>query len=302
MKRAGIIGLGAMGSHMAKNIIKAGHRLVVFDVRPEAMDGLARLGAEKAACPKEVGANADIVFLMVQNFQQCEACLLGPTGLLAGMAGGALVVTSTIAPDEVKKVASYCGDKGVAVLDSPVSGGTKGAADGSLTLMISGKDEVYRECLPVLECLGSNLVKVGDEVGQGQAIKAVNQLLVGVHMVAMAEAMVLGTKCGLDPEVVYRVVSSSAGNSRVFENRVPTVINRDFSLRSTLAIQFKDTDIAVRTADSVKAPVFLAPVARELYKIAATKSATVEDSSAIVKLYEELADVTVVKGGTPQSR
>lgn len=296
MKQIGIIGLGAMGFNMAKNILKAGYRLTGYDIRPEAMDRLARLGAEKAACPKDVGANADSVFLMVQNFKQCEDCLLGPSGLLAGLTGGTLIVTSTIAPDEVKKIAAYCSEKDVEVLDSPVSGGTKGAADGSLTLMISGKDEVYQECLPVIKCLGSNLVKVGDEVGQGQAIKAVNQLLFGVHMVAMAEAMVLGAKCGLDPEVVYRVVKSSAGNSRVFENRVPAIINRDFSVRSTLGIQFKDTDIAVRTADSVKAPVFLAPVARELYKIAEAKGVTIEDSSAIIKLYEDLANVIVKKG------
>ncbi len=300
MKQIGIIGLGAMGFHMAKNILKAGYRLSVYDIRPEAVDRLARLGAQKADCPREVGASADIVFLMVQNYKQCEDCLLGTTGLLTGLTGGTLIVTSTIAPDEVKKVAAYCGDKGVEVLDSPVSGGTKGAADGSLTLMIGGKDEVYEECLPVLKCLGSNLVKVGYEVGQGQAMKAVNQLLFGVHMVAMAEAMVLGAKCGLDPVVLYRVIKNSAGNSRVFENRAPSVINRDFSVRSTLGIQFKDTDIAVRTADSVKAPVFLATVVRELYKIADAKGVTIEDSSAIIKLYEDLANVIVQKSETTQ--
>jgi 3-hydroxyisobutyrate dehydrogenase-like beta-hydroxyacid dehydrogenase len=293
MKRIGIIGIGAMGFHMAKNILKAGYRLIVYDIRPEAMDRVARLGAEKATSPKEVGVSADSVFLMVQNFKQCEDCLLGPNGLLAGLTDGTLIVTSTIAPDEVKKIAAYCGDKGIAILDSPVSGGTKGAADGSLTLMISGQDEVYQKCLPVLKCLGSNIVKVGDEIGQGQAIKAVNQLLFGVHMVAMVEAMVLGVKSGLDPEVVYRVVKSSAGNSRVFENRVPTIINRDFSVRSTLGIQFKDMDIAVRTADSVKAPVFLAPLVRELYKIAEARGVTNEDSSAVIKLYEDMANVIV---------
>ncbi len=195
----------------------------------------------------------------------------------------------------MKKIATVGGANGIEFLDSPVSGGTKGAADGSLTLMTAGEEKVYQKCLPVLKCLGSNLVKVGSEIGQGQAMKAVNQLLVGVHMVAMAEAMVLSAKCGLDPELVYEVVKNSAGNSRIFENRVLGVINRDFSTRSTLGIQFKDTDISVRTADSVKAPVFLAPICRELFKIAEAKGVSWEDSSAVVKLYEDMADIKVEK-------
>ena len=295
MIRVGLIGLGAMGFNMANNLLKADFKLTAYDIRIEAVDKAVRMGAAKANSPKEVGSNSDIVLLMVQNFTQCESCMLGKDGLLEGLESGIVVVTSTISPDEAKKIAAHCDKKGIKVLDCPVSGGTKGAADGSLTLMVAGQEDVYQECLPILKNLGSNLVKIGGEVGQGQAMKAVNQLLVGVHMVAMAEAMVLSAKCGLDPEIVYSVIKSSAGNSRIFEGRVPTVINRDFSTRSTLGIQFKDTDISVRTADSVKAPVFLAPVARELFKLAEAKGVNIEDSSAVIKLYEELANVTVQK-------
>jgi 3-hydroxyisobutyrate dehydrogenase-like beta-hydroxyacid dehydrogenase len=295
VEQVGLIGLGAMGLHMARNILKAGHGLTVYDIRREAMEEAERAGAMTAASSKDVGAKSGIVILMLQNYMQCETCMLGEDGLLAGMKDGVVIVTSTISPDEMKKIATVGGANGIEFLDSPVSGGTKGAADGSLTLMTAGEDKVYQECLPVLKCLGSNLVKVGSEIGQGQAMKAVNQLLVGVHMVAMAEAMVLSAKCGLDPELVYEVVKNSAGNSRIFENRALGVINRDFSTRSTLGIQFKDTDISVRTADSVKAPVFLAPICRELFKIAEAKGVSWEDSSAVVKLYEDMADIKVEK-------
>lgn len=295
MQKIGFIGLGAMGSWIAKHLIDAGYPLVVYDVRREAIDGLTSLGAVGANSPKELGEQAQTVFLMVNTFSQCEQCLLGQDGLLSELRNGVVVALSTIAPEDIKKVAVWCRDRGVELLDSPVSGGTKGAAEGTLTLMASGTDAVFQECLPILRTFGKKIFKVGDQAGQGQAVKAVNQLLVGVHMVAMAEAMVLGAKSGVDPKMIFEVVRNSAGTSRIFESRVPTVINRDFSTRSTLGIQLKDIDISVRAADSVKSPAFLSIVCRELFKLAGTKYDEAEDSSAIIKLYEEMGEVRVGK-------
>lgn len=288
MKAVGMIGLGAMGRQLAKHLVNAGYPLVVYDVRAEATEVLVSLGAIAAKSPKALGKQVEIVLLMVNSFSQCKDCLLGTDGLLAGMKQGILVVLSTIAPDEVKMLAAFCAEGGIELLDSPVSGGTKGAAEGSLTVMVAGKDAVFADCLPILQSFGSKIVKVGNEIGQGQSVKAVNQLLVGVHMVAMAEAMALGAKSGVDPEIIFDVVKSSSGTSRIFESRVPSVMNRDFSTRSTLSIQLKDIDISVRAADSVKAPAFLSIVCRELFKLAEAKFDKDEDSSAIVKLYEEL--------------
>ncbi len=295
MKAVGMIGLGAMGRHLAKHIVDAGYPLVVNDVRAEAMETLGSLGTLAANSPRELGKQVEIALLMVNSFSQCKDCLVGTDGLLAGMKQGIVVVLSTIAPDEVKTLAVWCAEAGLELLDSPVSGGTKGAAEGSLTVMTAGKDTVFAECLPILQSFGSKIVKVGNEIGQGQSVKAVNQLLVGVHMVAMAEAMVLGAKSGIDPEIIYDVVKNSAGNSRIFESRVPTVIKRDFSTRSTLSIQLKDIDISVRAADSVKAPAFLSIMCRELFKLAEAKFDKDEDSSAIIKLYEELGEVRAAK-------
>lgn len=295
MKKLGFIGLGAMGRQIAAHLIAAGYPLVVYDVRPEAVDELTQLGAIGANNPREIGEQAQTVLLMVNTFSQYEQCLLGKEGLLSGLSKGVVVILSTIAQEEIKKVAAWCKDCGVEMLDSPVSGGTKGAAEGTLTIMAAGKDEVFQDSLPIFNAFGTKVFKVGEQIGQGQAVKAVNQLLVGVHMVAMAEAMVLGAKSGVDPEMIFDVVKNSAGTSRIFESRVPTVINRDFSTRSTLSIQLKDIDISVRAADSVKAPAFLSIVCRELFKLAGAKFDDTEDSSAIVKLYEELGEVRVEK-------
>lgn len=295
MEKIGFIGLGAMGRHMAGHLLAARYPLVVYDVRPEAVEGLTRLGAVRADSPREIGEQVQKVFLMVNTFSQCEQCLLGKDGLLAGLRKGVVVVLSTVAPEEIKRAAAWCRDLGVEMIDSPVSGGTKGAADRALSVMAAGRDEVFRECLPLLKTFGTKIFKVGEEVGQGQAVKAVNQLLVGIHMVAMAEAMVLGAKSGVAAETIFEVIKNSSGTSRIFESRVPTLIDRDFSTRSTLSIQLKDIDISVRTADSLKVPAFLSIVCRELFKLAGAKFDETEDSSAIVKLYEELGEVLVTK-------
>ncbi|GGG19099.1 NAD(P)-dependent oxidoreductase [Paenibacillus abyssi] len=295
MQKVGFIGLGSIGSRMAKNIGRAGYELTVYDINAEAMNELEREGATKANHPKEVGERSNIVFLMVQNYSQCVSCLQGDEGLLEGLRNGIVIVSSTVSPDEVRAIEIMCREKRIKVLDAPVSGGTKGASGGTLTLMVSGGEEAYRQCLPILQKVGSRIIKVGHEEGLGQAMKAVNQHLVSIHLVSMAEAMVLGVKNGLDPEMIYEVIKNSAGNSWMFEDKVPGVLSRDFSPRSSLAIQHKDLNICLDMGNRTRSPLLLGSVCKEIYKLADARGLAGEDSSSVIKIYEEMAKIMVDK-------
>ena len=285
--KIGMIGLGAMGHSVAQNMMKAGYELTLFDVRPEAYADLVEQGAHGVSSLQEMGRAADTIFMMVNSYPQCHSVV---SGLLETMTGGVIINLSTIAMNEAQALGQLAAEHGVDMLDCPVSGGTRGAAAGQLTLMVAGKPEVFEAVRPVMDSFATNPVLVGNEVGQGQAVKTINQLLVGVHMCATAEAFTLAKKCGLDLKCVYDVICASAGMSRIFENRGQFVIDRDFSTRSTLQIQLKDTNIVCQTADAVGAPTLLANTARELFKLAVKKYPPTDDSLEVLRIYEELCD------------
>lgn len=288
MDTVGMIGLGAMGHSIAQNILKHGYSMVLYDVRPEAMEDLTGPRASAAASLRELGEKVDTVLVIVNTFPQCRSVL---EGLLETMDHGVIINMSTIAMDEARALEEMALAAGVRMMDCPVSGGTSGAKQGTLTVMAAGEDRLFEQYRPLLSSFAANIVHVGQQVGQGQAIKAINQLLVGVHMCAAAEAFTLARKCGLDLQLVYDTIRTSAGNSRIFENRGQFLIDRDFSTRSTLQIQLKDTDIACRTANLVGAPSFLCGVARELFKLSASKFPPTDDSIEVVRLYEELCSL-----------
>jgi len=296
MKRnVGVVGLGNMGKLMAKNLIKADYPVTVYDIRPETAEELRALGATVAANPKEVGARSDIVFVMVLDFPQVTACTLNSeTGLINGMkTGSILIVTSTIAPSQIKKVAEVAADRGINVLDSPVSGGVLGAEKGTLTMMVAGEDAVFESCKDVLMAVGSNARKVGNEIGVGQVVKAANQLLVSVIMVAIAEAMVLGTKAGADPKVLFDVIKRSVGNSYLFEEKMPTILQGNFSRRGALDIQIKDLEICLSMGKEMNVPLYTSAISREVFLWANAIGLGSEDISAIVKVFEKVAGVEV---------
>jgi 3-hydroxyisobutyrate dehydrogenase-like beta-hydroxyacid dehydrogenase len=296
-KSVGVVGLGNMGTRMAKNLIKAHYPVTVYDIRPEPMDELKALGADVVETPKELGAKSDVVFVMVLNYSQVEACTLDSDhGLLYGMKPGSiLVVTSTIAPSEIKKVAAVAALRKVNVLDSPVSGGVSGAEKGTLTMMVAGDDAVYESCKEIFATVGSNTRRVGKEIGLGQVVKAANQLLVSVHVVAMAEAMVLATKAGADPEVVFDVIKRSVGNSYLFEEKMPTILERNFSRRGALDIQIKDLDICLTMGREMNVPLLTSAISREVFLWANGMGLGSEDISAIIKVFEKAAGVEVRK-------
>lgn len=285
MNTIGMVGLGAMGRSVADHLLTKGFPMIVYDVRPEAAADFVARGAETATDLPELGRRADCILMMVNSFPQCKSVL---EGLLQTMNHGVIINLGTIAMHEAQQLAQMAAQHGVSMLDCPVSGGTAGAKAGTLTLMAAGSDAVLTQCRPVLEAFSTNLFHVGDQPGQGQAVKAINQLLVGVHMCATAEAFTLAKQCGLDLEQVYQVICKSAGMSRIFENRGRFVIGRNFDTRSTLQIQLKDTNIVCDTAAEVGAPTFLANTARELFKLAVRKYPPTDDSLEVIRLYEEL--------------
>ena len=290
MKKIGMIGLGAMGHSVAENIMAHGHEMVLYDIRPEAYADLVEKGAEGAASTQELGQKAQIVLMMVNTYQHCISAM---TGLLETMRDGVIINLGTIAMDEAESLAKLAAEANCEMLDCPVSGGTAGAKAGTLTLMVAGSDKAFDTCKPVLDSFATNVVRVGDQPGQGQAVKAINQLLVGVHMCATAEAFTLARKCGLDLQKMYDTICTCAGTSRIFENRGQFLIDRNFNTRSTLQIQLKDTGIVCKTGDAVGAHTPMANLAREMFKLAVQKYPPTDDSLEVVRIYEELCNADV---------
>lgn len=286
MKTIGMIGLGAMGQGIAQNILSQGYSMLLYDIRPDGMLPLVKKGARIATSIQEVGMHTDTVLVMVNTFGQCQTVL---EALLQTLQNGTVIQLGTMAVDEAETLGRMAAERNCNLIDCPVSGGTAGAKNGTLTLMAACSKAVFCEHQPLLQCFGSKVVHVGEQCGQGQAVKAINQLLVGIHMCATAEAFTLASQCGLDLNTMYDVIRSSAGASEIFKNRGKFLIDRDFSTRSTLQIQLKDADIVCRTADRAGAPIPLTNTVRELFKLAVRKYPPTDDSLEVVRIYEELS-------------
>ena len=289
MKKIGMVGLGAMGHSVAENIMQNNYSMILYDIRPQAYQDLLDKGAEGAESLQELGKKADTVLLMVNTYTHCCSVM---DELMKTFENGTLIILSTIAAEDAKALEKAAAKKNCKVIDCPVSGGTAGAKAGKLTLMVGCSIDLFEKHRALLESFSEKIFHVGEHAGDGQAMKAINQLLVGVHMCATAEAFTIARQCGMDLNMVYDVICSGAGMSRIFENRGKFLIDRDFSTRSTLQIQLKDTTIACKTADSVGAPSFLGNTARELYKLALNSCPATDDSIEVVRIYEELCRKT----------
>ncbi|MBQ4426081.1 MAG: NAD(P)-dependent oxidoreductase [Lachnospiraceae bacterium] len=290
MNKIGMVGLGAMGHSIAQNILNHGYNMVLYDIRPEALTDLVKQGAEAAKNLLELGEKADVVLMIVNTYQNCCDVL---NDLLKTFHDGIIINMSTIAMDEAQNLEKLAAGKNCCMMDCPVSGGTAGAKKGELTIMAAGSPDLFNMYKPLLESFGTNVIHVGLKVGEGQAIKAVNQLLVGIHMCATAEAFNLARQCGLNLQMVYDVINKSAGRSEIFRNRGQFLIDRDFTTRSTLQIQLKDTNIACKTAKLSGAPLMLGTVAQSLFEQAVSKYPVLDDSIEVVRIYEELCDIEV---------
>jgi 3-hydroxyisobutyrate dehydrogenase len=289
----GFIGLGAMGDPMALNLVKHGFSLVVHDVDAAKADRWRARGAVVAASAADAAARADRTVCMVETTAQAEAVIAGEQGIIHTARTGHIVACmSTIDPLVARRLAEQLERGGVAMVDAPVSGGTERAASGELSIIVGGPAETVAACQDLFRAMGTNVFHVGG-LGQGLAMKLVNNMLIQVNTVAVAEALVLGVKAGLDPQMIYDVVRASTGNSFAWEMRVPRILKRDFSPGGTVDISFKDQELETAFAKQLGVPVLLANVTQQVYQMARTAGFNKEDGSAVVKVFEQLAGVTV---------
>ena len=228
--KIGFIGLGAMGFGMAASLCRAGFAVTGYDLREEALARLAERGGATALSPAEAARGARLLFVMVVNDAQVEAVLFGEHGAAAALPAGATVVlSSTVPAGFVRGLVARLGERGLHLLDAPVSGGAVAAEKGELTIMASGNPEAFAAADPALEACARKVYRLGDAPGIGSSVKAVNQLLAGVNLVTAAEGMAFGTALGADPKVLYEVIRNAAGGSWMFDNRVPHMLDDDYS-------------------------------------------------------------------------
>ena len=294
MLRIGFIGLGAMGKPMAANLLAAGYKVTVNDVVAAAVAEMAAKGAAEAATPKELAAVSDVVITMLPNAAIVEAVVCGEQGLLAGSRPGMTIIDmSSVTPQHTRKTAATAAKHGVEYMDAPVSGGVAGATAGSLTIMVGAETAVLEKCKPVLDVLGKKIYHVGP-VGAGDAVKLVNNLLLGVNMVAVAEAMTLGVKAGIDPKVLYDVISVSSGRSYALEAKMPGfVLKGNFEPGFAVDLQYKDLEMATQTGKELGVPLMLTNVAEQVFETARAKGLGRKDISVVVTMQEELTGVKV---------
>jgi len=267
-RRIGFIGLGIMGRPMARNLVTAGSDLIVHSRSPGPVDDVVAAGARRAGSPEEVAASSDVVILMLPDTPDVEAVLFGPSGVVTGIAEGRLVIDmSSIEPLAARRFAERIGDVGAEMLDAPVSGGEKGAIDGTLSIMIGGSAAAVELAMPIFEILGGNIVHVGPS-GAGQICKACNQLVVGATIEAVAEALALAERCGVDPVMVRQALLGGFASSRVLEVHGQRMLDRDFEPGFRARLHLKDAGIVIETGSEVGQPLpSFAPVAEQFRRL-----------------------------------
>ena len=286
MTTVGLIGLGAMGSGMAQSLRRAGHTVHVFDVRREAAEAFAKDGGVACASLAELGAACDVVISVVVNAAQTEAVLFGDQGCASHMKPGSVfVMCSTVDPNWSVALEARLEGMGLRYIDAPISGGAAKAASGQMTMMTAGKPEAYAVAEPFLNAMAGKVYKLGDKAGAGSKVKIINQLLAGVHIAAAAEAMALGLREGVNAEALYEVITNSAGNSWMFENRMAHVLASDYTPLSAVDIFVKDLGIVLDVARASKFPLPLSSTAHQMFMQASTAGFAKEDDSAVIKIF-----------------
>ncbi|MEV6737181.1 L-threonate dehydrogenase [Streptomyces sp. NPDC051104] len=282
----GVVGLGAMGLGMARSLRNAGYDVGVHDLRPDVAAAFARDGGTAFASPGDLAAAVDVLVSVVVDAAQVESVLFGAGGAADRLRPGAVfVMCSTVDPGWSAALEARLAEKGVLYLDAPVSGGAARAAAGELTMITSGSDAAYAVADPVLEAMSSTVYRLGDRAGLGSKVKIVNQLLAGVHIAAAAEAMALGIKAGVPAEALYEVITHSAGNSWMFENRMAHVLAGDYTPLSTVDIFVKDLGIVLDSARPERFPLPLAATAHQMFLQASASGLGSEDDSAVIKIF-----------------
>ncbi len=282
----GVIGLGSMGLGVARSLLRAGLEVHACDVRPEPLETLRREGGHPAASPAELGRRVEAVVVLVVNADQTEKALFGAEGAAATLPRGAVVVASaTVPPAYAEQLGARLQAQGLLHVDAPVSGGAAKAAQGQLTVLASGDPRAFARAEPVLAAMAAKVYRLGGSSGQGSRVKIVNQLLAGVHIAAAAEAMALCIQAGADPQATYDVICNSAGSSWMFQNRVPHILQGDYTPLSAVSIFVKDLGIVLDTARAASLGLPLTAAAHQMFLQAAAAGHAHEDDSAVVKIF-----------------
>lgn len=295
MAQIGFIGLGIMGRPMLKNLLKAGHTVVAYGRTPAKVDAVVADGALRGTSNSDVGARSEVVITMLPNGPEVEEVVLGPGGVLEGAKPGTIIVDmSSINPLVSQKLAAACAERGVEFLDAPVSGGEPKAIDGTLAIMVGGKEDVFKKAQPLLAAMGSSVTLTGP-VGAGNTTKLANQIMVACNIAAMGEALVLATRCGLDPEVVVNAIKGGLAGSAVLNAKAPMLIARNFKPGFMMKLHQKDLRNALDTAETSQVSLPLTSLVQQMLISLVGEGKGDYDHSAIALFTEKASHVEVKK-------
>lgn len=297
-RKIGFIGLGIMGKPMAKNLLKAGFPLVVYNRRKAPVEELIREKAISANSPKEVGERSEVIITMLLDSPEVKEVILGKEGLIHGIQEGSVVIDmSSINPLVTKEIARKLKEKGVEMLDAPVSGGEIGAIQGTLAIMVGGEEKVFKSCMEIFNALGKSIVYVGP-IGSGGYVKLVNQIIVALNIATLGEAFCLGLKAGLDPQVIYQAIRAGLAGSQVMETKIPMILQRNFKPGFKIRLHQKDIQNALSTAKDLGLPMFLTSFVQQVLTSLIQEGKGEEDHSAIVTFFEKISGIQI--RSTPQ--
>lgn len=295
-----VIGLGSMGMGAAQSLLRAGVAVTGCDLDPRARAVFEAAGGQAVASVDGIPQDLDAVVVMVVNAAQTQTVLYGPQGVAARVKkGGVILSCATMSPDDARALAAKAGESGLLYLDAPISGGPVRAAEGAITVMASGSREAFAAAAPVLSAIAAKVYELGDEAGYGASYKIVNQLLAGVHIAAACEAMTFASRLGLDLAKVYEVITASAGNSWMFENRVPHILDGDYSPRSAIDIFTKDLGIVSTIGHKEKFPLPVAGTALQMFLATAAAGMGKDDDASVARM---IALVTGVELPAPEQK
>ena len=293
-KKTGFIGLGAMGHPMAQNILKAGIPLVIHDIDAGKTKILSESGAIVASSPMEVAKMADRIVCLVETTDQANDVICGPEGIIHGARNGSIVICmSTIDPLVAKRIGADLDKKNIRMLDAPVSGGTGRATEATLSVIVGGEKHVFNECQDIFDAVGNNVFHIG-ELGKGLIMKLINNMLGITNTITLIEGLTIGVKSGIGLETMLGVLKTSSGASAAVDLRVPRIIEDNFEPGGTMDIVYKDQELVTAYAKQIGVPTLMANVSQQVYQMARTAGLNKEDSSAVVKIYENLADVDII--------
>ena len=293
MKKIGFIGLGIMGKPMARNLLKAGYPLTVYDIVPDKAEEVVKAGAKAGSSSKDVAEKSEVIITMLPNSPDVKEAVLGKKGVLEGAKPGTILIDmSSIAPLASKEVAEKAKEKGVTVLDAPVSGGEPKAIEGTLAIMVGGPQETFDEVEDILSVMGASVTRVG-EIGSGNMTKLANQIIVALNIAAMSEAMVLAAKAGVNAEKVFQAIRGGLAGSTVLDAKMPLVLEGNFKPGFRIELHIKDLANALDTAHEVGVPVPLSGAVMEVMQALKVDGKGADDHGGIIQFYEKLAKVEV---------